>query len=59
MAQEDCDVVRLPALAAANEELRADTALGPQCFMRRRSEALHPEREPPAVLDHIRQTIGE
>ena len=32
---------------------------GPQCFTRRRGEALHPDREPLEVLDRIRRTIGE
>ena len=59
LAQEAWEVVRLPALAEADEELCADTALGPQCFTRRRGEALQPEREPLAVLEHIRRTIGE
>ena len=59
LAQEEWEVVRLPALAEADEELRTDTALGPQCFTRRRGEALQPEREPPAMLAHIRRTIGE
>ena len=51
--------MRLPALAEADEQLRADTVLGPEHFTRRRGEALHPGREPPAVLEHIRRTIGE
>jgi hypothetical protein len=33
--------------------------LGRQYFARRRGEALHPQREPCAVLEHIRRTIGE
>ena len=59
LAQEAWEVVRLPTLAEADEELRTDTVLGPTCFRRRSGEALQPEREPPAVLDHIRRTIGE
>src|SRR5262249_50621402 len=59
LAQEEWEAVRLPALAEADEALCADPALGPQCFTRRRGEALQPEREPPAMLAHIRRTIGE
>jgi len=59
LAQEAWETVRLPALAEADEELYADTALGPQCLARRRGEALHAEREPLAILEHIRRTIGE
>ena len=33
--------------------------LGPQYFARRRGAPLHPEREPDAVLAHLRRTIGE
>jgi hypothetical protein len=59
LAQEAWDVVRLPALAEQDEAQLIDTLLGPQHFARRRGEALHPEREPLAVLEHIRRTIGE
>ena len=59
LAQEAWEVVRFPALAEADEAQQIDTALGPQHFTRRRGEALQPEREPGAVLAHIRRTIGE
>src|SRR5689334_6947202 len=59
LAQEAWDVVRLPAIAEEDEALLVDTALGPQHFARRRGAALHAEREPDAVLAHLRRTIGE
>jgi hypothetical protein len=54
LAQEAWEAVRLPALAEADESEPIDTVLGPQHFTRRRGEPLHPEREPLAVLEHIR-----
>ena len=59
LAQEAWEIVRFPAIAEEDEALLVDTVLGPQHFARRRGEALHPEREPLAVLAHIRRTIGE
>jgi predicted phage terminase large subunit-like protein len=59
LAQEAWDVVRFPAIAEDHETQLLDTVLEPQYFARRRGEALHPEREPLAVLAHIRRTIGE
>jgi predicted phage terminase large subunit-like protein len=59
LAQEAWDVVRFPAIAEDDEAQLVDTVLGPQHFARRRGEALHPQREPCAVLEHIRRTIGE
>jgi hypothetical protein len=37
---------------------RSTTELGRHSFTRQRGEALHPERQPLAILDHIRRTIG-
>jgi predicted phage terminase large subunit-like protein len=59
LAQEEWEVVRFPAIAEDDESQLVDTLFGPQHFTRRRGEALHPEREPRAVLEHIRRTIGE
>src|SRR5438477_3954696 len=59
LAQEEWEIVRFPAIAEDDESQLVDTLFGPQLFTRRRGEALHPEREPRAVLDHIRRTIGE
>jgi hypothetical protein len=59
LAQEDWDVVRFPAIAEEDETWTLDTELGQHSFTRQRGEALHPERQPLAILDHIRRTIGE
>jgi hypothetical protein len=59
LAQEEWEIVRFPAIAEDDESQLVDTFFGPLNFTRRRGEALHPEREPRAVLEHIRRTIGE
>ena len=59
MAQEDWDVVRLPAIAEADELHRVETVFGRQYFGRRAGEVLHPEREPQQMLEQIRRTLGE
>src|SRR5207245_1834815 len=48
-----------PAIAEDDETHLIDTVSGRLCFERRRGEALHAEREPPAMLEQIRRTIGE
>src|SRR5438309_10269715 len=59
LAQEDWEILSFPAIAEADEVHCIETIWGPRCFRRRQGEALHPEREPLATLDHIRRTIGE
>jgi predicted phage terminase large subunit-like protein len=59
LAQEDWDVVRLPALAEEDERHRVETVFGSQSFCRKAGEALHPEREPPEMLAQLRRTLGE
>src|SRR5208282_5031932 len=59
LAQEDWEVLRFPAIAEGDETYPLDTELGPYIFTRQRGEALHPEREPLAMLEQIRRTIGE
>jgi hypothetical protein len=59
LAQEPWDVISFPAIAEEDEVHKIETILGPRTFMRRRGEALHPEREPLDTLDRIRATIGE
>jgi len=59
LAQEDWEVVRLPAIAEEDETHRIDTLAGPRIFTRRQGEALHPAREALAMLEQIRKTIGE
>ena len=51
LAQEEWEVVRLPAIAEADERHRVETVFGRQVFGRRAGEALHPEREPPEMLE--------
>jgi hypothetical protein len=58
-AQEDWEIVRFPAIAEADETHVIDTLAGPRIFARRQGEALHPAREPLAMLEQIRRTIGE
>jgi predicted phage terminase large subunit-like protein len=59
LAQEAWEVVSLPAIAEAAECHVVDTRHGPRHFVRQPGEALHAGREPLAVLDHIRRTLGE
>ena len=59
LAQEDWEIVRFPAIAEADQRHAVDTVWGPRRFNRCRGEALHPEREPLAMLEHSRRTIGE
>src|SRR6516165_597782 len=59
MAQEDWDVVRFPAIAEEDEIWALDNELGQYVFTRQRGKALHPGRQPVAILDKIRRTIGE
>ena len=59
LAQEDWEVVRLPAIAEEDERHVIDTLAGPREFIRRQGEALHPAREPLAMLEQIRRAIGE
>jgi hypothetical protein len=58
LAQEDWEVVCLPAIACHDETIVVDSLLGPRCFERRRGEALHPAREPLAMLEQIRRPFG-
>jgi hypothetical protein len=59
LGQEQWEVVSFPAIAEADEVHQIETIWGPQCFTRRRGEALHRAREPLAVLHNIRRTMGE
>jgi hypothetical protein len=59
LGQEAWEVVSFSAIAEADEVHAIETIWGPQCFTRRRGEALHPAREPLVVLENIRRTIGE
>jgi predicted phage terminase large subunit-like protein len=59
LAQENWEVARFPAIAEEEETFAVETVWGPRHFTRRLGEALHPEREPPEMLEQIRRTIGE
>jgi predicted phage terminase large subunit-like protein len=59
LAQEPWEVVRLPAIAEDDELFRVETVFGRQSFGRKAGEGLHPEREPPEMLEQIRRTLGE
>src|ERR1700751_5196550 len=58
-AQEPWEVLRYPAIAEEDETHLIEGALETRCVIRRRGEALHPEREPLEMLAQIRKTIGE
>jgi hypothetical protein len=60
LAQEPWEVVvRLPAIADEDETHMIEAAIESRCVARARGEVLHPEREPPEMLEQIRRTIGE
>lgn len=59
MQQVGWTVVRLPAIAEADEHHEWDNLLGPQQYVRRAGEALHPGRESLEVLAQIRAAQGE
>jgi len=59
LAQEPWEILSFPAIAEADERHEIETIWGPQCFTRRLGEPLHPAREPFAVLQNIRRTMGE
>jgi predicted phage terminase large subunit-like protein len=59
LEQEEWEHVRLPAIAEEEETHVIHSFFGTRTVHRGVGEALHPEREPLAVLQHIRRTIGE
>jgi predicted phage terminase large subunit-like protein len=59
LAQDDWEVVCLPAIAESDERHRFDTCMRSRVFTRRAGEALHPARESVAMLEAIRRKIGE
>jgi hypothetical protein len=56
---EPWKVIRLPAIAEEDETHVIQTPYGTRRFQRRPGEALHPEREPLEVLNHLREAQGE
>jgi predicted phage terminase large subunit-like protein len=59
LEQENWEHVRLPAIAEEEETHVIQSHFRTRTVGRHIGEALHPEREPLTVLDHIRRTIGE
>jgi predicted phage terminase large subunit-like protein len=59
LEQESWDHVRLPAIAEEEETHFIETPFCARTIHRHIGEPLHPEREPLAVLEHLRRTIGE
>ena len=59
LEQEDWDLVCLPAIAEEDENHIIASPYGDRTVRRRIGEALHPEREPLEVLEHLRRTLGE
>jgi predicted phage terminase large subunit-like protein len=51
--------IRLPAIAEADETHVIQTPYGTRRFQRRAGEALHSEREPLEVLNHLREAQGD
>lgn len=56
---EPWKVIRFPPIAEQDESHVIKTPYGTRLFQRRAGEALHPEREPLEILNHIRETLGE
>jgi predicted phage terminase large subunit-like protein len=57
--QEPWKVIRFPAIAEVDEAHLIQGPYGKKRFTRRAGEALHPEREPLEVLNHLREAQGE
>jgi predicted phage terminase large subunit-like protein len=55
---EKWDLVRLPAIAEEDETHIIKAPYRTRIVRRKAGEALHREREPLAVLEHVRRTIG-
>jgi predicted phage terminase large subunit-like protein len=59
LEQEYWEHIRLPAIAETEETHFIETPVCTRTVHRHIGEPLHPEREPLAVLEHLRHTIGE
>ncbi len=59
LGQEPWEMIRFPAIAEEDEVHLIQTPYGTRRFQRRAGEALHAEREPLEVLNHIREAQGE
>jgi predicted phage terminase large subunit-like protein len=58
LSQGKWEVLRLPAIAEEDEEHLIQTRYGAYRHSRKQGEALHLEREPLAVLEPLRQSMG-
>ena len=58
LGMEPWKVIRFPAIAEEDETHVIQTPYGTRRFQRRAGEALHPEREPLEVLNHLREAHG-
>jgi predicted phage terminase large subunit-like protein len=56
---EPWKVIRFPAIAEEDETHVIQSLYGTRRVGRRAGEALHPEREPLEVLNHLREALGE
>jgi len=56
---EPWKMIRFPAIAEEDEVHEIWTPYGVRRFKRKAGDALHPEREPLPVLEHIREALGE
>ncbi len=59
LKQEPWEVAAFPAIAEDDEAHQIETPGEPRPFQRKAGEALHPAREPLAVLERVRATLGE
>lgn len=59
LAMEPWKTICLPAIAKEDEIFVVQTPYGVQRLGRRAGEALHSDREPLEVLNHLRETLGE
>ncbi|MDR3385587.1 MAG: phage terminase large subunit [Rudaea sp.] len=59
LGQEPWEVLSFPAIAEQDESIVFETPAGMKRFSRRAGEVLQPDREPQAVLDSLRQSMGE
>ncbi len=57
--REEWEVLALPAIAQRDESMEFDTPLGPNRFVRKAGEALHPERDSVETYMKIREAVGE
>jgi predicted phage terminase large subunit-like protein len=59
LEQDQWEVLSFPAIAEEDQTFPIEGAFGRSAFVRKKGEALHPERESLANLEVIRKTSGE